>query len=325
MCRGLLFGAPAHDTWLSTIVICLMLVTMSALFWFPVKRAFANVEVNYNEGWNAYRAEMVAHGIPLYGAPPKGFGTATAYPPISFHVVGLLGSTNTFRIVGRCVSLISVLAAGIFVALIVKQAGGSNPAAIFSFLLYEIGIALLRADRIGMYDPQLLGEALSAAGLYFYVRNPDSKRFLVASALFFCLGGFTKHNLLAFPAAVAIDLLFRSRRSFLTWAGAMVLSAGLLTGATLLIDGRYFPLHLMGGGGGRAYSWMIAWSQFHHFAERYQALLVIGVAWSFRGFRSRLVFVSAFVFSLGLAFLLAGGFGVDMNIFFNAFAATVIL
>jgi hypothetical protein len=323
--RYLFFGEPARDTWLSTVVICLMMATMLALFWFPLRRTFANVEVNYNEGWNAYRADMVAHGIPLYGARPQGFGTATAYPPISFHLIALLGTTSSFTVIGRCVSLISLIAAGVFVSLIVKRGGGSRQAAVFSFLLYEIGIALLRADRIGMYDPQLLGEALSAAGLYFYLRNPNSKGLLCVSALLFCLAGFTKHNLIAFPAAVAFDLLFRSRKAFVTWAGAMLLSAGLLTATTLLIDGRYFPLHLLGGGGGRAYSYMIAWSQFYHYAGRFQSLLVIGTAWSIRMVRSRLVFVAAFVFSHGLAFLLAGGYGVDLNIFFNGLAATVIV
>jgi hypothetical protein len=41
-------------------------------------------------------------------------------------------------------------------------------------------------------------------------------------------------------------------------------------------------------------------------------------------FRSRRVIVLAFVFSHALAFLLAGGFGVDLNIFFNALASTTI-
>jgi hypothetical protein len=316
-------GVSAYDTWLSTIVVCLMAATMLALFWFPLKRTFTNVEVNYNEGWNTYRDAMVAKGIPLYGTLPHGFGTPTAYPPISFHLVGLLGTANTFTVVGRCVSLISLLMTGVFVALIVKRAGASWQMAAFSFLLYEIGIALLRSDRIGMNDPQLLGEALSTAGLYFYVRNPDSRRHWCLSALLFCIAGFTKQNLLVFPAAVAIDLLFRSLRAFATWAGAMVLSAGLLTGMTLLVDGRYFFNHLLSGGG-RAYSFWVAWSGYHHYVEIFQSLLVIAIAWSICAFRSRLVFVSAFVLSYGLAFLLAGGSGVDQNIFFNALAATVI-
>jgi len=215
------------------------------------------------------------------------------------------------------------MATGIFVSLIVRRAGGSRQTAVFSFLLYVIGIALLRPDRIGMNDPQLLGEALSVAGLYFYFRNPDSNRHLCVSALLFCLAGFTKPNLLAFPAAVAIDLLLRSRRAFATWAGAMVLCAGFLTAVTLLIDGRYFPIHLMGGGG-RAYSYWMGWSGYHKYVEKFQTMLVIGAAWSICAFRSRRVVVSAFVLSHILAFLLAGGSGVDLNIFFNAMTAAVI-
>lgn len=320
-----LFGEPLRDTWLSAIVLCFMFITMFALFRLPVKRIFANVEVNYNEGWNAYRAAMVAKGTPLYGAPPGGFGTGTAYPPISFHLVSWLGTANTYVLAGRLVSLVSVIVTGLLAGLIVRKAGGSRLAAIFSFLLYEIGIALLRADRIGMYDPQLLGEALSAAGLYFYARNPDSKRLLCISALFFCLGGFTKHNLLALPAAVAIDLLLRSWRSFATWASAMVVCAGLLTAATMLVDGRYFFAHLLGNGGGRTYSYMTAWSQFHKYGEKFQALLVIGTAWCLRAFRSRTLFVAAFVLSNVLGFLLSGGYGIDLNIFFNGYLATVIV
>lgn len=316
---------PARDTWLSTIVICLMVATTLALFWFPLKRTFANVEVNYNEGWNTYRAAMVAKGIPLYGSLPHGFGTPTAYPPISFHLVGLLGTAKTFTLVGRCVSLISLMATGVFVGLIVRRAGASWQIAAFSFLLYEIGIALLRPDRIGMNDPQLLAEALSTAGLYFYVRSPDSRNHLFISAFLFCLAGFTKQNLIVFPAAVTIDLLFRSLRAFATWASAMVVSAGLLTAMTFLVDGRYFFNHLMSGGG-RAYSFWIAWSNYHHYVEIFQGLLVIGTAWSIYALssRSRILFVSAFVLSYVLAFLLAGGSGVDLNIFFNASAATAI-
>lgn len=315
---------PMADRWLSAAVVCLMLVAMLALFQFPVRRIFANVQVNYNEGWNAYRIAMVAKGVPLYHTPPQGLVGATAYPPISFHLVSWLGSANTYTVVGRLVSLFSLLASGVFVALIVRQAGGSPLTAIFSFLLYEIGIAFLRADRIGMNDPQLLGEAFSAAGLYCYVRDPSSKRLLFISALLFCLAGFTKPNLIAFPIAVAIDLLIRSRRSFLTWAGAMLLSATLLASLTLLVDGRYFLNHLLGGGG-RAYSYHQAWSQFHHYVEKFQCLLVIATAWSIRTLRSRPVFATAFVLGHGLAFFLSGGNGVDLNIFFNGFAASVIV
>ncbi len=302
--RHFFFGETPSDTWLSTAVNCFMVATLLALIWFPIRRTFTNVEINYNEGWNAYRAAMVASGIPLYGAPPHGFGTGTAYPPVSFHLIGWLGTPSTFTATGRWVSLISLMVTGVFVLLIVRRAGGSRQTAVFSFLLYVIGIA-------------------SVAGLYFYFRNPDSNRHLFVSALLFCLAGFTKPNLLAFPVAVAIDLLLRSRRAFVTWAGAMVVSAGLLMATTLLIDGHYFLVHLMGGGG-RAYSYWMGWSGYHKYVEKFQTMLVIGAAWSICAFRSRRVVVSAFVLSHILAFLLAGGSGVDLNIFFNAMTATAI-
>jgi hypothetical protein len=130
--------------------------------------------------------------------------------------------------------------------------------------------------------------------------------------------------LIAFPAAAAIDLFFRSRKGFVTWAGVMLVSAGLFAAITLLVDGRYFPYHLMGGGGKRAYSSGMAWSGYHHYAAIFQTLLVIAVVWSIRSFWSRRVLVLAFVLSHVLAFWMAGGFGVDLNIFFGALATSVI-
>src|SRR5712691_1442502 len=101
----------ASGTLLSTAAICLMIAMWLALFWFPLRRTFANVEVNYNEGWNTYRAAMVASGTPLYGVPPRGLGTMTAYPPLSFHLVGLLGRASTFTVIGRLVSVSSLISA----------------------------------------------------------------------------------------------------------------------------------------------------------------------------------------------------------------------
>src|SRR5258708_9100448 len=118
--RHFFSGDAALGAWLSTIVICLMVVTLLALLAFPLRRTFANVEVNYNEGWNAYRAAMVASGTPLYGAPPKGLGTMTAYPPLSFHLVGMLGRASTFTVIGRLVSVISLISAGVLVGLVVR-------------------------------------------------------------------------------------------------------------------------------------------------------------------------------------------------------------
>jgi len=318
--RQFYLDETARGKCLSTAVICFMVLVSIALFWYPVRRIFANVEVNYNEGWNAYKAAMVASGLRLYGSPPQSL-TGAAYAPLSFHLIAALGTPGTFTATGRLLSLISLLSIGTFVALIVRRAGGSVASAIFSFLLYEIAIALMLPDRIGMNDPELLAEALSIAGLYLYLRNPLSARFLCASALFFCLGGFTKQTLIVFPAVVAIDLLFRSRKGFVTWLGAMIVIAGIFLALTFLIDGRYFFAHLLSK---RAYSYHMAWSQTHRYVVLFQSLLVIATAWSISAFRSHKLLAFVFVLSNAFAFLLAGGAGIDMNIFFSALAATVI-
>jgi len=217
--RRFFLGRLTPGNWLAPAVLGCMTLTLLALFVFPVRRIFADVEVTYNEGWNAYKQAMAAHAIPLYGAPRAQFTGSTGYPPLSFHLIGWLGRMGSFTAAGRWVSLISLIVAGVFVALIVRRESGSPWASLFSFLLYEIGVVILLPNRVGMNDPQLLGEALSACGLYFYLRSSGSNRLLYISAFAFCLAGFTKQNLIAFPIAVGLDLLLRSRKEFATNAG----------------------------------------------------------------------------------------------------------
>ncbi len=316
------FGRLRPGRWLAPVVVCCMTVTMLALFTWPVRRMFASVEIAYNEGWNAYKQDMVVHAIPLYGTPRAQFTGSTGYPPISFHLVGWFGRSGSVTAAGRWVSLVSLIVAGIFVALIVRHESGSRWAALFSVLLYELGIAVLLPSRIGMNDPQLLGEVFSACGLYFYLRSPESSRLLLVSALSFCLAVFTKQNLLAFPLAVTLDLLFRSRKEFARWIGALLLFGGFLLALTLLIDGRYFFVDLTAP---RAYSVKDGWTHLHLYLSMFQGPLVIAGVWAILVLRSRMVLAAAFFFSHFLGFFFAGGDGVISNIFFNALMATVVL
>ena len=84
--RGLL-----SRSWFAIALIGLLSAILLGLLSLPVKRITADVQVNYNEGWNAYRQQMTIAGQPLYGAPPARFTGETGYPPISFHLVGWLG------------------------------------------------------------------------------------------------------------------------------------------------------------------------------------------------------------------------------------------
>jgi hypothetical protein len=308
---------------LKAIVLGIMSILTLALLWFPLQRINCDSEINYNEGWNAYKQATVAQGLPLYGAPPNLLTGPTTYPPVSFHLIHWLAGHRDLVKTGRWVSLISLLATGVFIGLIVRELGASAAIATCSTLLWILGISILLPDRRGMNDPQLLGEALTTAGLYLYVKSRNSTRLLCASALVFCVAGFTKQNLLAFPAAAAVDLLIRSRRRFGIWMGAMIVFAGVLTVLTVAIDGRYFLSHLLFH---RAYSLDLALTSVtQYYLVTFQSVVLVALVWTLCRFRSSPLLATAFLTANVLAFLLAGGDGVDLNIFFNAIAAAVMI
>src|SRR4051812_40925494 len=91
--------------WIGAIV-CQVVLAL-AFLWFPVLRLSAFQEVNYNEGWNSYRQQLSAQGLLLYALPPD--YAVTNYPPLSFHVIGLLGKlTGDVNAAGRWVALVSL-------------------------------------------------------------------------------------------------------------------------------------------------------------------------------------------------------------------------
>ena len=310
-------------SWLKFSVIALMLVTLFFLFQYPLRRIDSDSEVNFNEGWNAYRQAFAQQGLALYGQPPDFSTGSTNYPFVSFHVIALLSHHGDVVKTARWLSVISLLVTGLLIALILRELGADSFIAAFSMLLYILGIAVFLPDRLGMDDPQLLAEAFTTAGLYLYIRGRNRALFLCASAFTFCLAVFTKQNLLAFPAAAGIDLLLHSRKRFAIWCGAMIGSAALFLGLTFAVDGRFFFDHLLTH---RAYSVDAGLGSITHFyLVTFQGVVLIALVWTLARFRAQPLLALAFLFSNGLAFMLAGGDGVDLNIYFNAFAATVLV
>ena len=125
-----------------------------------------------------------------------------------------------------------------------QRLNGSWRIAAYSALCWLIWIPAFDVGRIGLNDPHLLGVAISLAGLYCYLRDPESTRCLCLSAGFFALSLFIKHSLVAFPAAVAIQLFLSSRKRFWTWFITAVAACSILLLITLAVDGRYFLANL---------------------------------------------------------------------------------
>ena len=304
-------------------VIATMLVTIFLLFQYPLRRIDSDSEINFNEGWNAYRQAFARDGMPLYGSPPDLSTGATNYPPVSFHLVGLLSFHGDIVRTARWISLLSLLATAIFIGLILSELGADSVIAVFATLLYILGITVFLPDRLGMDDPQLLAEAMTTAGLYLYLRAKDSALLLCASALAFCAAIFTKQNLIAFPAAVAIDLLIRSRRRFAIWCGAVVGFSAAFLALTFTLDGRYLFQHLLVH---RAYSWDAGLGSITHlYLLTFQGVMLVALVWTLCRSRAQPLVALAFLLSNALAFVLVGGDGVDLNIYFNGFAAAIIV
>ncbi len=319
--------APLQIPWLIAflILVILTMVTVS----YPLIRTFAHIEINYNEGWNAYRAQMAQRGIPLYGAEPS--SVVTNYPPLSFHFVGFVGRiTGDVVAAGRYVSLASLLVIGIFIAAIVRRFTSGGQAGTYAALSFIVWLAIFQPDRIGMDDPQLFATTFGLLGLYLYVSRPDSNRWLCLSAVAFAVCVFSKHNLLALPMAVGAHMLLTSSfkrgsfRRLTVWAGALAVAGVALLLITLRVDGVHFLAHLTAP---RPYSTDEMLPKIGKYLQIFQVPLAAAVVWSLWNFAnlSRNLLALALVAAHVIAFGFSGGYGVDGNIFFDCIILLAII
>jgi hypothetical protein len=304
-------------------LVLLGVLTLAAL-WYPVRRISQREDINYNEGWNAYRAQAVVHGDALYSAPPA--FTVTNYPPLSFHLLAFFGKfLGGYTAAGRWLSLASLAFLSLLIAMLVRQYAGRWSLGIYAALLFALGMAVFAPNRVAMDDPQFFGLAWSFAGLYIYVKNPRSYRILGASAAAFAISLFIKHNLLAFPAAVGIHLLLeRAWKHFSLWLGAAAAISAALLALTFWRDGPYFFLHLLSP---RSYSLLSLAGRTLPYLIEFQIPFAVAVFWCVRyaGWPMRRLLVIAFLLAnlFGVGF--SGGYGVDENILFDAVITIVAI
>jgi len=147
-------------------------------FTWPVYRAFLNIEIENNEGWNAYFADAAMGKMPLY--PSADQLITNNYPPLSFYIVGLVGRLVGDPVLGgRLLSPIAVVAIAVAIALSVRRLGGSSLAARISAAFYVATISRFYVSYAGMDEPQLLGEAVMAFGfLGFLIARSNDRGFV---------------------------------------------------------------------------------------------------------------------------------------------------
>jgi dolichyl-phosphate-mannose-protein mannosyltransferase len=207
----LLVTTKADDPrYLGVLRWTLYVIATWAFAW-PVYRAFLNVEIQNNEGWNAYFADAAMGKMPLY--PSADQLITNNYPPLSFYLVGLVGRVVGDPVLaGRLLSLAAVVAIATAIALCVRRLGGSGVAASISAAFFVATMSRFFMLYVGMNEPQLLSEAVMAFGFLWFLIARSNNRGYVGAILVMALAGFVKHNIIAMPLTAFLWLGLHRRR-----------------------------------------------------------------------------------------------------------------
>ena len=185
-------------------------------------------DAHYLESAMVHFAWRVQHGIRLYPDWESYPHVANFFSPLSFLIIGLVGRAlgtdiRGLYLVGRGVSIVSVVATSIVLGVVLKRRYGVR-AAIFGMLLSLGGCPLYAAGV--MTRPDALAEFLGMTG--FFLAEGRSRSTGIAAGLMLCLAAMTKQTTLVYFGAAAISLYLKGQ-----WRRALILIAGVTT--TILV------------------------------------------------------------------------------------------
>ena len=240
-------------------------------------------------------------------------------------MVGVLGKTaGNINLVGRWIALLSFCGVVVLTALIVRRWTGQWRYAVYAAACFLIWIAAYKADRVGMNDPQFLGMILSAAGLYCFVRDPDSDRSLRWSAVLFVIAIFTKQSLLTLPTAVAIQLFLSNRKGLRTWLIAGAAAGFSLLLLTFLTGGSYFFTDLLIP---RIHSYDLLMANVAFYLMFFQIPLIGSLVWAMWEPRVRPESLAVWALAAGnvFGFIFCASGGADWNHLFDSIFALALI
>jgi hypothetical protein len=213
--------APKLNRPLAIAILTFGLLCLFYSAW-PVWRAFFPLEIDRNEPWNAYWADAAMGGT-LYPDPDfSRVMIANNYPPLSFYTIGFLGQYLCV-VIGLCIRTLQ----------------GSMMAAVLGGLWF-LGSAVRWTDwYVGMNDPNLLGLAIMALALLWFLRR-DPVRGAEPPILLAVVAGFFKHSLIATPAAMLILLARHHMRLALRAALFGIAAAAIGLALCTLVYGTNF-------------------------------------------------------------------------------------
>ena len=305
-------------------VVTAALLTLAALPAFASRIALASerIALSYNEGWNALHADRLRQGLALY---PSADGLiVNNYPPVSFHLVTLLGGDGDLVRVLRALALLGLVGTIVLSALTVTRLGGSRAAGWLAGALLFATFSIHLGEYVAMADPSLVAHGLMAVAMYIAVRWWESDRMLRLALVFQLIAGMTKSNLVAFPLAMALALLLENRSRALKLI-AVGVPLGMLALALLRLGYGADAIRsiLATRPSQLATALRKAWVLLPPMAIPIVGGLMGGIA-VFRRPVERL-FVIYLVLGLATGFYFSGAAGVNMNVYFDAVIASAVL
>lgn len=293
----------------SILIGCLVLLAAVSAIW-PVYRAFLNIEIIGNEGWNAYYDDAAMGSAPLYPSPR--LLITNNYPPLSFYIVGAFGRlTGDTILAGRLLSLAAVGVIGAAVALAIKRLGGNTAAATIGAAYFVATMCRFFTIYVGMNDPHLLGLAVMTMAFVAFLRAMDRDRGYAGPILLMVAAGFIKHTLIVLPLVSMVWLGIQRPRQ--------MVKCGLLAGCAIVVGfvicfAAYGPDFFTNLTTPRIYSWKHAVGATGHL----QWVVVGLLAWLYVGFTRRKnpevrLCSLIIVFALVIFFVQKTGEGVSYN------------
>ena len=309
-----------HPRYLGVLRWTLYVIAIWSFAW-TVYRAFLNVEIENNEGWNAYFADAAMGRMPLY--PSADQLITNNYPPLSFYIVGLVGRVVGDPVLaGRLLSLVAVVAIATAIALSVRRLGGSGVAARISAAFFVATMSRFFMPYVGMNEPQLLSEAIMAFGFLGFLIARSNNRGYVGPVLVMALAGFVKHNIIAMPLTAFLWLGLHCRREAVKCF--CVAAIAIVTGTAIcyVLFGRNFFLNILCP---RHYSLKRSLGVFGELEWVSVGLLVcIYNAWARRRDVNVQLCSCLIAIALGSYFLQKSGAGVDINAQFDLVIAVAM-
>jgi hypothetical protein len=211
--RGMPPASRSGETRISPGVLAatVLLGALAALYFaWPVYRAFLPLQIEGGGVWQAYHADALRAGMPLYSFDVL---STNNYPPLSFYLLNALSAVTGFDVlyVGRVLCLTATLAAAIGVWACVRSLAGSRLGATLAALWWLATAAKWYSVWVGRDDPHLVALAVMTGCFAYILRHPKSDRALIAIVLM-AVAGFYKHSLVAIPLGSFLWLTLHDRR-----------------------------------------------------------------------------------------------------------------